>query len=106
PSTVVRILDRPWLANLFSRFFCRSLRGTYCSMSRDLPAGRTEVENYNGHLIRLAVAARGGGEGECPLHRAALELVRRTDKEPATRRMELLAPLFAIAEREKRSARA
>ena len=56
-------------------FFRPSLRGTYCSMAPDIPIGRTEIEAYNGHLIRLA------GEFPCPLNRAALDLVVKMTRE-------------------------
>ena len=36
------------MASLLAWAFYPTLRGTYCSMSKDLPAGRTEIENYNG----------------------------------------------------------
>jgi 2-dehydropantoate 2-reductase len=52
-------------------FFRPSLRGTYCSMAPDITTGRTEIEAYNGHLIRLA------GQFPCPLNRAAFALIER-----------------------------
>jgi 2-dehydropantoate 2-reductase len=54
PSTVKRIVRRRWLANFAAIFFYPSLRGSYCSMSGDLPKGRTEIDYYNRHLIDLA----------------------------------------------------
>ncbi len=75
PSTVARILRRPWLANLLARFFRASLRGTYCSMFNDLPAGRTEIDNYNRHLIDLADG------GPCPLNQLVYQLVSRMERE-------------------------
>jgi 2-dehydropantoate 2-reductase len=71
PSTVARILRRKWLARLMARFFEPSLRGTYCSMAGEIQKGRTEIDNYNGHLIRLAEAAGT----PCPFNRAVHELV-------------------------------
>jgi 2-dehydropantoate 2-reductase len=71
PATVARILARPWLARLLAVPLAHTLRGTYCSMTADLPAGRTEVDNYNGYLIELA------GDFPCPLNRLVLGLVRR-----------------------------
>ncbi len=56
-------------------FFRPSLRGTYCSMAPDIPIGRTEIEAYNGHLIRLA------GDFPCPLNRAAFALVEKLTQE-------------------------
>lgn len=73
PRSVARILRRPWLADLMARAFEPSLRGTYCSMAGEIQKGRTEIDNYNGHLVRLA--ARTGTP--CPLNRAVLELVTR-----------------------------
>ncbi len=75
PRWVAQILARPWLSQLLARFFEPSLRGTYCSMSGDLPRGRTELENYNGHLIRLA------GALPCPLNRRVVDLVRKMERE-------------------------
>ena len=71
PDTVHRILRVPGLAGLLAHAFRPSLRGTYCSMAPDLPTGRTEIEAYNGYLVRLA------GATPCPLNRAVLALVRR-----------------------------
>lgn len=71
PDTVSRILRTPGLPALMAVFFRPSLRGTYCSMAPDIATGRTEIEAYNGHLIRLA------GSFPCPLNRAALGLVQK-----------------------------
>jgi 2-dehydropantoate 2-reductase len=75
PDRVARILRRPWLARALSWAFYPSLRGTYCSMSGDLPKGRTEIDNYNRHLIDLA------GERPCPLNRRVYELIKRMECE-------------------------
>src|SRR5207237_216072 len=75
PSTVERILRRPWVANALAWAFYPSLRGSYCSMSGDLPGGRTEIDYYNGRLIELA------GEKPCPLNRRTYDLVRRMERE-------------------------
>jgi 2-dehydropantoate 2-reductase len=75
PATVARILRRPWLAHALAWFFRSSLRGTYCSMFNDLPAGKTEIDNYNRHLIELA------GDRPCPLNRLVVELVHRMERE-------------------------
>lgn len=75
PDTVHRILRTPGLGSLLAIFFRPSLRGTYCSMAPDIGSGRTEIDAYNGHLVRLA------GEFPCPLNRAALALVTRLDRE-------------------------
>jgi 2-dehydropantoate 2-reductase len=69
---VARILARPWLARPLAWIFARTLRGSYCSMADDLPAGRTEVENYNGRLIQLA-----GHHTPCPLNRLVVALIGR-----------------------------
>jgi 2-dehydropantoate 2-reductase len=75
PDTVQRILTTPWLPHLMAMFFRPSLRGTYCSMAPDIGTGMTEIDAYNGHLVRLA------GDYPCPLNRAAYELVSRLDRE-------------------------
>jgi 2-dehydropantoate 2-reductase len=75
PDTVVRILRTPGLASLMAVFFRPSLRGTYCSMAPDIGRGETEIEAYNGHLVRLA------GNFPCPLNRAAVRLVKRITQE-------------------------
>ena len=74
PTTVAAILRRPWLARSLAWAFYPSLRGTYCSMAGDLP-GRTEIDNYNGHLIALA------GDRPCPLNRRVHDLVQRMERE-------------------------
>jgi 2-dehydropantoate 2-reductase len=71
PGTVAHVLNRPWLARSLAVLFARSLRGTYCSMSGDLPAGRSEADYFNGQLVRLA------GDFPCPLNRLVLALVER-----------------------------
>jgi 2-dehydropantoate 2-reductase len=67
--------------------FSVSLRNTYCSMSGDVPKGRTEIDNYNGHLLHLA------GDRPCPLNRRAYALLKRMEKErlrPALQRLDEL----------------
>jgi 2-dehydropantoate 2-reductase len=73
PRTVAWILRRKWFAKLMAKFFEPSLRGTYCSMAGEIQKGRTEIDNYNGHLIRLAEEAGV----PCPLNRAVYDLVVR-----------------------------
>ena len=73
PRTVAWILRRKWLAGLMARFFEPSLRGTYCSMAGEIQKGRTELDNYNGHLIRLAEQAGV----PCPLNRTVFDLVAK-----------------------------
>jgi 2-dehydropantoate 2-reductase len=84
PSTVAAILRRPWLAHSLAWAFYPSLRGTYCSMSGDLPAGRTEIDYYNGHLLELA------GDTPCPLNRRVYDLVQRMERERIAPRLNLL----------------
>jgi 2-dehydropantoate 2-reductase len=45
PAVVQRILSRPWVAQSLAWAFYPSLKGRYCSMSLDLPAGKTDVYN-------------------------------------------------------------
>src|SRR5262249_33535560 len=75
PRTVAAILRRRWVARLFAWAFEPSLRGTYCSMAPDLPKGRTEIDYYNRRLIDLA------GQTPCPLNRAAVDLIKRMERE-------------------------
>jgi 2-dehydropantoate 2-reductase len=75
PDTVQGILRRPVIARAFAWAFYPTLRGTYCSMSGDLPAGRTEIDYYNGHLIEMA------GDRPCPLNRRVYDLVKRMERE-------------------------
>jgi 2-dehydropantoate 2-reductase len=75
PHTVQRILARPLVAGALSWAFYPTLRGTYCSMSGDLPAGRTEIDAYNGFLLRLA------GDRPAPLNRRVHALVKRMEQE-------------------------
>ncbi len=74
PSTVAAILRRPLVAHALAWAFYPSLRRTYCSMSGDLPTGRTEIDYYNGHLLELA------GDGPCPLNRRVYALVQRMQR--------------------------
>jgi 2-dehydropantoate 2-reductase len=74
PDTVARVLARPFVANSLAWAFYPTLRKTYCSMSGDLPKGRTEIEYYNRHLIDLA------GDRPCLLNRRVYDLVRRMEE--------------------------
>jgi 2-dehydropantoate 2-reductase len=87
PDTVRWILSHRLVAGALAWAFYPSLRGTYCSMSGDLPRGRTELDNYNGYLIRLA------GGSPCPLNRRVAELVRRMERERLSPAPERLAEL-------------
>jgi len=87
PDHVARILRRPWLARALSWAFYPTLRGTYCSMSGDLPEGRTEIDNYNLHLIKLA------GDRPCPLNRRVYNLIKRMEIERIPPQLEMLQEL-------------
>jgi 2-dehydropantoate 2-reductase len=89
PSTVAWILRRKWLAGLMARFFEPSLRGTYCSMAGEIQKGRTEIDNYNGHLIRLADETGT----PCPLNRAVHKLVVTMTAQRAHPRRDVLDAL-------------
>ena len=71
PSTVAWILRQKWLAAMMAKFFEPSLRGTYCSMAGEIQKGRTEIDNYNGHLLSLAEKCGT----PAPLNRAVRDLV-------------------------------
>jgi 2-dehydropantoate 2-reductase len=75
PDTVDRLLRVPLVPRLLAFPFARTLRGSYCSMARDLPHGPTEIDNYNGHLLELA------GDRDVPLNRQVYALVRRVERE-------------------------
>jgi 2-dehydropantoate 2-reductase len=94
PDTVSRILRTPGLPSLMAVFFRPSLRGTYCSMAPDISTGRTEIEAYNGHLIRLA------GDFPCPLNRAAFALIDKIVKERLAPHREHLRNLAATLPKE------
>ncbi|HEV3443961.1 MAG TPA: ketopantoate reductase C-terminal domain-containing protein, partial [Gemmataceae bacterium] len=75
PHTVSRILSSRVISRMLSWAFYPSLRGTYCSMYADLPAGRTEIDYYNRYLIDLA------GDRPCPANRRIYELVKKMERE-------------------------
>jgi 2-dehydropantoate 2-reductase len=79
PATVAWILRRRWLPDALAWAFEPSLRGTYCSMSGEIQQGRTEIDHYNGYLIRLA----GQNGTPCPLNQAVYDLVVRLTAERA-----------------------
>jgi 2-dehydropantoate 2-reductase len=89
PKTVQRILANRPLARMLSWAFYPSLRGTYCSMHADLPTGKTEIDNYNGYLIRLA------GDRACNWNRRVYELVKRLASERIAPRIEFLTQMAA-----------
>jgi 2-dehydropantoate 2-reductase len=84
PDAVDRILRRVPVARLLAWFFSFSLRKTYCSMSADLPRGKTEIDYYNRHLIDLA------GDSPCPLNRRVYALVKRMEHERIKPSLEIL----------------
>jgi 2-dehydropantoate 2-reductase len=97
PRTVAWILRRRWLAGLMARGFEPSLRDTYCSMAGEIEKGRTEIDNYNGHLIRLAEQAGS----PCRLNRAVYDLVARMTRDRQSPRIGVLDELtHAISEPE------
>ena len=89
PRTVAWILRRKWLAGMMAKAFEPSLRGTYCSMAGEIQKGRTEIDHYNGHLLRLAEKTGT----PAPLNRAVYDLVTRMTAERATPRLDVLGEL-------------
>jgi 2-dehydropantoate 2-reductase len=89
PARVAAILRRPMVAKALAWAFYPGLRGTYCSMSGDLPRGRTEIDYYNGHLLELA------GATPCPLNRRVYDLVKRVEREPREPGPAVLDELFS-----------
>jgi 2-dehydropantoate 2-reductase len=89
PSTVERILRLRAVANALAWALYPTLRRSYCSMSGDLPRGRTEIDFYNRHLIDLA------GDGPCPLNRRVYALVKRMEQERLPPRVDILDELAA-----------
>lgn len=89
PDTVARILRVPGLGRLMANFFRPSLRETYCSMTPDISTGRTEIDAYNGHMVRLADGF------PCPLNRAAVALIERIVRERLPARRAHLADFAA-----------
>jgi 2-dehydropantoate 2-reductase len=92
PATVAGILRRPWLAHLLAWAFYPSLRGAYCSMFRDLPAGRTEIDFYNRRLIDLA------GPSPCPLNTLVYERIKHMEVERVPPSLSQLEPVLAAFE--------
>lgn len=89
PATVQRILRQGLVARALAFAFYPTLRGTYCSMSGDLPAGRTEIDFYNRHLIDLA------GDRPCPWNRRLYQLVKRMEQERIPPALDRLQELLA-----------
>jgi 2-dehydropantoate 2-reductase len=93
PQTVVAILKNPWITRFLASWFQKSLSKTYCSMACDWSTGETELEDYLGHLIRLA------GNTPCPLNTALYHWC----KDRLSRRMPPSMELVSVLE-EARSA--
>ncbi len=91
PTTVQRILRRRAVADALAWAFYPSLRRTYCSMAHDLPAGRTEIDYYNRHLIDVA------GDRPCPLNRRVYTVVKRMERERIAPHRGVLDELLADA---------
>ena len=89
PRVVAWILRQKWLAGLMARAFEPSLRGTYCSMAGEIQKGRTEIDNYNGHLLDLAKSTGV----PCPLNQAVYELVTGMTHSSATPTRDVLETL-------------
>jgi 2-dehydropantoate 2-reductase len=89
PDAVVRILRTPGLPDLMATFFRPSLRGTYCSMAPDIGQGETEIDAYNGHLVRLA------GHFPCPHNLAVVRMIARITHGGMTPRRSHLEDLAA-----------
>jgi 2-dehydropantoate 2-reductase len=89
PRTVSWILRRRWLANTMAGSFAKSLRGTYCSMAGEIATGRTELEHYTGHLMRLAA-----GVIDAPLNRRVYEIVSGMVRERAAPRRDVIDALI------------
>ena len=88
PDTVDRILRYPLVARVLAVPFERTLRGTYCSMAGDLQTGRSEMDNYNGHLLKLA------GNADVPLNRMVFDLAKRMESDRAEPGLERLDGLL------------
>jgi 2-dehydropantoate 2-reductase len=84
PDTVDRILRVPLVARLLAYRFERTLRGTYCSMAGELQTGRSEMDNYNGHLLELA------GDLDIPLNRKVFAAAKRMEEERSVPGLERL----------------
>jgi 2-dehydropantoate 2-reductase len=93
PDTVDAILSRLPVARFLSWVFYPTLRKTYCSMSGDLPRGRTEIDYYNRHLIELA------GDFPCPLNRRVYNLVKHMERERIPPQISVLEELETVSAR-------
>jgi 2-dehydropantoate 2-reductase len=97
PRTVERILRQPAIANLAAIFFYPTLRGTYCSMSNDLPRGRTEIDYYNRHLMDIAARSNR----PCPLNRGVYNLVKEMERDRSEPALHWLKKLAVALENDK-----
>ncbi|HEY71274.1 MAG TPA: ketopantoate reductase family protein [Anaerolineae bacterium] len=89
PDSVAVLLRLPLVARMLAIPFSRTLKGTYCSMAGDLPNGPTELENYNGHLLRLA------GDHGFPLNREVYAVTRYVEENGLQPGMSWLDELLA-----------
>lgn len=87
PTTVVNILNNSWVSSLLARWFKGSLDKTYCSMAGDWATGRTELDNYLGHLLDLAE------DFPCPLNRALYKWCKERLERKLPASMELISHL-------------
>jgi 2-dehydropantoate 2-reductase len=89
PDTVDRLLRWPLIARVLSWPISLTLRGAHCSMYPDMPKHRTEIDNYNGYLMKLAA------DSDCSLNRSVHTLVKRMEREslePALHYLNELTP--------------
>jgi 2-dehydropantoate 2-reductase len=96
PSTVAWILRRNWLAAGMARMFEPSLRGTYCSMAGEIQKGRTEIDNYNGYLLRLATESGTPAELNQAVYDLVTEMTARRDEPGPARLDELARTVFPV----------
>ncbi len=97
PRGVTWVLRRRWLAERLARWLEPSLRGTYCSMAGEIARGRTEIEQYTGHLLRLA---RQAGVA-APLNAAIYELVQEMTRRRAAPDPAVIDRLLVVLQRQR-----
>ncbi len=95
PATVAWILGQSWIRASLARWFAPTLKGTYCSMAADFATGLTELDHYNGHLIRLA--SEKPSPVSCPMNKAVVALVGRWQKKRQKPDRRFLEELEALA---------
>lgn len=99
PATVAWILRHRWFAARMAKVFEPALRGTYCSMAGEIQKGRTELDNYNGHLLHLAKLSGS----PAPMNQAIVNLVTRMTAERQSPDPRVLEELAAIGQFEQAS---